>query len=383
MSTRLQLILPTTLLIAGSLLIACSPISEQPAATLPDGAQWIVYVQGFTEDSGGNLLMGSVDVSEGALLDTIYDGDFGDVGPLSPDGTKLAYTEYAHPNGNNDRQINLYVINVDGSDQKLVTIMSEKLGDDICCVRPLGWSQDGKQLYVSAGTSDDPRGRKVNYTLYAVSLDGWWITKIIQVQSLSSYSAFLLSPDGEHILTVKLTGTDENTAAFIAEMDGSGLQRIPGTEQAAEASWSPDGKQVAIARNSAEGGLDLIAMNLDGSGVVTLDRDMSTFQVAWSPDGTKIAYDRHPNPGQSVDTMGLWVVNADGSGAFQLTHAQWQPNGNYGSITFFGWSPDGKWIAFEALTEEGRKVYIISASGGTPRLWIDEIGNQTFIRWLP
>ena len=80
---------------------------------------------------------------------------------------------------------------------------------------------------------------------------------------------------------------------------------------------------------------------------------------AWSPDGRRIAFRRFDGqlgsgfPGNSD----LYVVNADGSGLRRLTrHAANVPRS-------FAWSPDGRTIAFL----HNREVYIVKADGSGER----------------
>lgn len=72
---------------------------------------------------------------------------------------------------------------------------------------------------------------------------------------------------------------------------------------------------------------------------------------SWAPDGTRIVY----SGGAIDDTLGLWTVAPDGSDRRRLT-------------TEIGehpvWSPDGRYIAFDADT--GNTIKLVSSQGGTP-----------------
>jgi hypothetical protein len=91
---------------------------------------------------------------------------------------------------------------------------------------------------------------------------------------------------------------------------------VPGTEGGSAPDWSPDGQRLVF----QEAGVYVV--NPDGSNLVQLTD--SGFDPAWSPDGTRIVFGRGND---------LWVMNADGTGASQITNTPdvfetspaWQP----------------------------------------------------------
>jgi Tol biopolymer transport system component len=92
----------------------------------------------------------------------------------------------------------------------------------------------------------------------------------------------------------------------------------------------------------------------------------------YSPDGERIAFTSNRS-GHSE----LYTCQKDGSGVRQLTSLR----GDVGSPV---WSPDGRSIAFDAVTEDTRwaNVYIVSAAGGAPRhLTNGDQGAAIFPLW--
>ena len=79
----------------------------------------------------------------------------------------------------------------------------------------------------------------------------------------------------------------------------------------------------------------------------------------YSPDGARIAF-ASTRSGQS----NIWVCASDGSDLRQLTSLE--PTGyTAGSPS---WSPDGKWIAFDARSERSASsIFIVGISGGKPK----------------
>jgi len=90
-----------------------------------------------------------------------------------------------------------------------------------------------------------------------------------------------------------------------------------------------------------------------------------------SPDGTKVAFvrDAFNDPGK---TFGIWTANADGSRLRQLVKVGDQPL----------WSPTGGKIAYVALAGKSVALRLISAGGGTSRALIPRQVQNVF-GWSP
>jgi len=121
--------------------------------------------------------------------------------------------------------------------------------------------------------------------------------------------------------------------------------------------WSPDGRRIAYT-----GPDGVTVMNADGSGPVVLATGHSP---AWSPDGGKIAFNR-TGACAELCNVALWIMNADGSGARNLTPASYGPD----QWLSPSWSPDGARIAFVHsccfLFTRQSSVATVETSGGTP-----------------
>ena len=109
----------------------------------------------------------------------------------------------------------------------------------------------------------------------------------------------------------------------------------------------------------------LYVMNADGSAQTRLiDDPTAEYRApAWSPDGTRIAYRREPG---GNETQEIWVVDADGTNAVQLTD-------NAAADDVPTWSPDGTRIAFESdRAGQGDEIYVMNADGsGQTRITTD------------
>ncbi len=142
--------------------------------------------------------------------------------------------------------------------------------------------------------------------------------------------------------------------------------------------WSPSGRQIAFhsARpTSGHSNLEIYVMGEDGSAPtrLTLTTAQNMFP-AWSPDGQRIAFSRGVPadlPNGNLGNRRIWVMNADGTEARQLTFAgdSYRPR----------WSPDGKELVFASNVDATPAqaapidlgfgiydVYVIDAEGAGP-----------------
>jgi len=117
------------------------------------------------------------------------------------------------------------------------------------------------------------------------------------------------SPDGKWI--VFHSNVDGNFEIYLIDADGTNLTRVtnyPGLDQFPE--WSPNGKQLAIRRDT-----DIYLIDIDGTNPIRLTHDAPVDQMAsWSPSGRQIAFMSFREGYCSV-----FVMNSDGSDPTNLT----------------------------------------------------------------
>lgn len=85
----------------------------------------------------------------------------------------------------------------------------------------------------------------------------------------------------------------------------------------------------------------------------------------YSPDGKKIAFASNRS-----GSMEIWVCDADGSNARQLTHF------GRGHAVDARWSPDSGHLAFDSNIEGHPEVYVVDAGGGNPRRLTFSSGSE-------
>ncbi len=184
------------------------------------------------------------------------------------------------------------------------------------------------------------------------------------------------------------------------------------------ASWSPDGSQIAFSSNSVEKGNDFAIYVMDANGKnLSKIADGAVFGTypSWSPDGSQIAFTREDNKNS------IMVVNRDGTdlhefytGGSLLRSPLWSPDGSQiaffylndgaiysvrsddGSVSnlsgirpndypagdvSFNWSLDGKQIVFMSGRDRKYQIYVMNADGSDVRRLTDSESCDIVPKW--
>jgi Tol biopolymer transport system component len=251
--------------------------------------------------------------------------------------TKIAFTSYL------DGDSDIYIINPDG------TGLINLTDDEYYNFLP-SWSPDGKKI---AYTS------QADGNIYLIDLDK---KNKINLTNSSTYDLCPdFSPGGSKIIYMSSTNSNNEFNIFLINTDGSNpVQLTDDNFINAYPRWSPDGKEIAFISNK-NGSYDLFIMNADGSNVrylvsLTARGDLEIIEalsISWSPDGSKIVF--------SSDYQGnfdIFTINKDGSNLRNIT------NTDNNEEALADWSPDGIYITFISIDENGREqIYIMNKDG--------------------
>lgn len=171
------------------------------------------------------------------------------------------------------------------------------------------------------------------------------------------------SPDGRYIAFVR-SSADTRSFFLIPALGGSAHRlhtspsnTIPGCGRLA---WSPDGKVLAFAEYNEKrlhSRITFLSLTDATTRHLTSPRDQEyDCEPAFAPDGSHVAFVRGSLGGNLGD---LFVQSLSGGDPKRLTF------GNSGGTP--AWTPDGREIVFSSAVGGLRSLWLISASGGTPR----------------
>jgi Tol biopolymer transport system component len=257
-----------------------------------------------------------------------------------------------------DTKPQIYVMNLDGSDQSRVTFdTASEVDPDI--------SPNGKEIVFTSNDTEtgnnnifllDRSGAVRNLTNDPTATDEWarW------------------SPDGKQIV-FDSNREGEIFEIYVMNADGSNPTRLTDTSTLGRyPSWSRDGRQIVFRR-----GIDIAVINADGSGTprqLTSEASTSFAQMpAWSPNGQYIAFMSFREGYCSVFRM-----NADGSDQINLTPKDpSDPNTSWCSRAP-SWLADGHeilFMSFRPSTGGQNEIFIMHADGSDVRQLTDVGAN--------
>jgi TolB protein len=170
--------------------------------------------------------------------------------------------------------------------------------------------------------------------------------------------------------------------------DGTGTTQLTSftaeTGQASEPSWSPDGRSLVF--TLATDGFSTFRiwiMNADGSNAhqLTADAGRNDFQASFSPDGSRVLFRGCP---AGRELCNVYTVKLDGHGLTTLTHNNGTTTGEVFDVKP-EYSPDGNTISFSSFNRGGVQngIYLMGPRGQNVRLITPTALEAVDADWAP
>jgi len=172
-----------------------------------------------------------------------------------------------------------------------------------------------------------------------------------------------LSPDGRTLVYAAHDGADLD----IFSLRVGGEKPINLTSDCAaddyDPAFSPDGQYIAFASTREGGGIFVMGATGENPRRVS----DAGYDPAWSPDGRTLVYTTEfvENAYSRSTVAQLWTVDVKSRERRQLDTGRTAAAGGWDTDAVDpDWSPDGNWIAFWAVIDGRRDIFVAPSSGG-------------------
>ena len=319
--------------------------SEWPSCFSPDGRRLYFNRQsasGFTSYWVPTLGGDETRVAEGVITD------------IAPDGQSAVLVRL---NGSQPGEQGIFVL-------QLFTGNERRLGENFGAMDPK-FSADGKWVYISHGPNRD------RVSLHRVPAGGGQPEQV-QFSNLDDdvdrIEGIRFAPRHTRMLIEARAKVTNARILYVANADGSDPKRLPSS--VAAGALSPDGRQMVSVRNAFVVRPYRVeafpAPKHPAIPELLLDSPFEEYSPRISPDGRRLLISSFRK-----GRWGIWswdIAMKDGHPLFD------KPGGTAGSPA---WSPDGKWIAFDARTEHAAAtLWIAESAGGEPRKLDEHSGDD-------
>lgn len=297
-----------------------------------------------------------------------FTGDPAWIAYYGPDGIGLV-----HPDGTDDQQVTTGVP-----------------GESLLA----NWSPDGTKLVFTT------RGGETEL-LYEYDLASKTSRQLFECgEVLCGDDEPVYSPDGTKVLFIRALAPFVNDdhqggevpsdcGLWVGDVDTGEVTQLtsntdPPCDREYSPLWSLDGSQITYWRAPYEAGqltgTSVWVMDADGTNARELtDPEMFAGYPDWSPDGEWIVFSTYPLlEFECCEVSNLYRMHPDGTGVEQLTH--------YTDDTLRAsqpcYTPDGQGIVFTSVTPTSRSIGWIPADGGEPTVLVQG-GIYTHPTWQP
>lgn len=288
---------------------------------------------------------------------------------LSPDQKYAAYVSGTGARGD------FYIVRLADLDRVQLPLLSRDIWPQIC------WAPDGSRLAIALTESTT---QPAPHEMYTVRPDGTGLARLSD--SRFSVGGITWSPDSKRIWFSARPLVPGPTEAFAATADGTSSQRItpPMTDDSRfeGAAFAPNSASLAVFVQVLDDGEYRPYLTRVPGGVAqglapSTGGPAQVRDGAWSPDSRQLTY--MTDAGRSRSRYVLRITDGTGPGVNRkISHALSSED----SVSRQRWSPDGKWIAYEASRQITRtELWITDVNGNASQVTPGRSTNAKLGRW--
>jgi serine/threonine protein kinase len=264
---------------------------------------------------------------------------------FSPDGEQFAFLRW----------------NFSGGESSLITAKMDGTSEKVLAKRPLSngfstdpvWSPDGKSIVCGSWFPADNA-----YALVSVSLDG--SVRMLHEKKWTSLSTIAWSPEGNGIILTARNKPQPNFQIWYFNPSNGTMRRITNdVNDYRSISLTDDGKTLLTVQSEQSSDIWIVpGANTSRARQITSTKNSGAYGVVWTPDGRIVHASRDRK---------LWIVDGDGNNRRLLSSDYWSDMRP--EVT-----PDGRYIIFDRSQGAVLEVWRMDIEGGTP-VRLDSLGT--------
>lgn len=327
----------------------------------------------FVSTRGGNTDIWTMN-TDGSDTKQVTNDAADDLTPSwSPDGRELVSVS--------DREEGIYSIYVSAWNGGYTRCMTTSAGTK----DSPAWSNDGKEIVFLSGGKVYTMARQAGSEEQCLPPPDLSQVDLVGSAFGQPYAYGAWSPGRKYLLF--MMSTDRGRESYAIERDqlaaAQSSEIIPmdiAVARSLDVAWSPKGQKVAAAfiNRKGENGLLVSDLELLGSNdlFVSKGNGKGPTEPAWSPDGKHIAFEMWEiKDGVEEKNLGIWIIDASGGKPRQVAK---------GDAREPCWSLDGKYIAYAAIGEDGdRDIWRVNADGTGAVNLTEGQGDNYSPSWSP
>ena len=269
---------------------------------------------------------------------------------VSPDGTKVLYGVSYESVEENRSNLDLYVMNVDGSEPKRLTATPDSENGAV-------WIDGGKRIAFMSPVEGKQQ-------LWVMNADGTNRKAVTSVEN--GISGFLFSPDEKHVVMIGSVKYARTASDIYPDLPKATGKLIDDLNYKHWDEWVTEIPHPLVAEfdgNKVGEATDIMADE-------PYEAPMKPFggieSFAWAPDGTKLIYVSRKKTGMEYalsTNSDLYLYDLANGSTTNLTE------GNLGYDTAPTYSPDGRYVAWLSMEHDGyesdkNRIFILDTTTG-------------------